>query len=418
MMGIKRIIDCILSIAAIVILFPLLIIVSILVYSKLGSPIFFTQDRVGRYGKIFKMIKFRSMLNSTDKNGELLTDSTRLTSFGRFLRGTSIDELPELINVIKGDMSLIGPRPLLVEYITRYNERQFKRHDVPPGLSGWAQINGRNLISWEKKFELDVWYVENWSLLLDIKIMLMTFSKVLKKSGINHDDNVTMEEFMGVEDKGKQMKDIVIIGAGGFAREVAWLIEDINSKNNLWNLIGYIDENLNNKGKLLNGYEVLGDFTDLKVKDKEIYYICAVGNTLTRKELSIKSEIIGLKPAILIHPSAMISKHVEIGEGTIICCSNIITVNVQIGKHVIVNLDCTIGHDVIIEDFVTILPSVNVSGAVMLEEGCNIGTGAAIVQCIRIGKSSIIGAGATVVKDIPDNCTAVGVPAKVVKSDT
>jgi sugar O-acyltransferase (sialic acid O-acetyltransferase NeuD family) len=213
------------------------------------------------------------------------------------------------------------------------------------------------------------------------------------------------------------MKDIVIIGAGGFAREVAWLIEDINSKDNLWNLIGYIDENVNNKGIDLNGYYVLGGFKDLTVRDNEIYYVCAVGDTLSRKELSIKAESIGLKPAILIHPSVMMSKHVVIGDGTIICCSNIITVNVQIGKHVIINLDCTIGHDAVIKDYVTILPSVNVSGAVILSEGSNIGTGSAIIQGKRIGENSIIGAGSVVVKDIPENCTAVGVPAKVVKSN-
>lgn len=199
MMVVKRMVDIILSIVALVVFFPLLIIVAILIRTRLGSPIFFTQYRVGKNGKIFKMIKFRSMLNSKDKSGDLLADGKRLTALGSVLRSTSIDELPELINVIRGEMSLVGPRPLLVEYITRYSKRQYRRHEVLPGLTGWAQINGRNIISWEKKFELDVWYVENWSILLDIKIILMTFGKVFKKSGINQDDNVTMEEFMGNE---------------------------------------------------------------------------------------------------------------------------------------------------------------------------------------------------------------------------
>ena len=199
MMVVKRMVDIILSIVALVVFFPLLIIVAILIRTRLGSPIFFTQYRVGKNGKIFKMIKFRSMLNSKDKSGDLLADGKRLTALGSVLRSTSIDELPELINVIRGEMSLVGPRPLLVEYITRYSKRQYRRHEVLPGLTGWAQINGRNIISWEKKFELDVWYVENWSILLDIKIIIMTFGKVFKKSGINQDDNVTMEEFMGNE---------------------------------------------------------------------------------------------------------------------------------------------------------------------------------------------------------------------------
>jgi len=211
------------------------------------------------------------------------------------------------------------------------------------------------------------------------------------------------------------MQDIVIVGAGGFAREVAWLIEDINLKNNLWNLIGYIDENLSNKGCLLNGNEVLGNFDSIKWGNENIYYICAVGDTLVRKELSEKAESIGLKPAILIHPNVIMSKYVKVGEGTIICSSNTITVNVEIGKHVIINLDCTIGHDVLIQDYVTILPSVNVSGSVILEDGSSIGTGSAIIQGKRVGINSIIGAGTVVVKDVPANCTAVGVPAKVVK---
>lgn len=195
---VKRLFDIILSIVAIVVLFPILIMVSVLVYTMLSSPIFFTQNRVGKNGKIFKMIKFRTMLNSKDKSGELLTDAERLTPLGRLLRSTSIDELPELINVIKGDMSLVGPRPLLVEYIEIYSKRQFKRHDVIPGLSGWAQINGRNAITWENKFDLDVWYVENWSILLDVKIVLLTIVKVFKRAGINQDDNVTMEKFTGM----------------------------------------------------------------------------------------------------------------------------------------------------------------------------------------------------------------------------
>jgi len=194
----KRVIDILFSLIAIIILLPFMIIISVLVYFKLGSPIFFTQERPGLNGKVFKMIKFRSMLNSTDKNGELLSDEERLTNFGKALRSTSLDELPELINVLKGDMSIVGPRPLLVEYLPLYNQRQSKRHDVRPGITGWAQINGRNAISWQRKFELDVWYIEHQSLLLDFKIILMTVGKVFKRAGINQDDNVTMGKFTGI----------------------------------------------------------------------------------------------------------------------------------------------------------------------------------------------------------------------------
>lgn len=194
---IKRTIDILASSIGLVLLSPILVIVAILVRIKLGSPIFFTQNRVGKDGKIFKMIKFRTMLDATDKWGELLPDEERLTSFGKTLRSTSLDELPELINVLKGDMSLVGPRPLLVEYIPNYSKEQWRRHNVRPGITGWAQINGRNCITWTRKFELDVWYVDNVSTFMDIKILLMTIVKVLKRDDINQSEEVTMEWFNG-----------------------------------------------------------------------------------------------------------------------------------------------------------------------------------------------------------------------------
>ena len=193
----KRIIDIIGSLAGLIILSPVFLAVSVLVYSKLGSPIFFTQERVGKDGKIFKMIKFRTMLDSTNKFGELLDDEERLTPFGKKLRSTSLDELPELINVLKGDMSLVGPRPLLVEYIPLYSKHQFRRHEVNPGITGWAQINGRNSIDWETKFDLDVEYVDKFNLIMDIKILFLTVLKVIKRDGINQEGNATMEKFTG-----------------------------------------------------------------------------------------------------------------------------------------------------------------------------------------------------------------------------
>ena len=168
---VKRTIDIVCSGLGLIVLSPILLITAVLIRIKLGSPIFFTQDRLGKDGKVFKMIKFRTMLDAVDKWGEPLPDEERMTSFGQLLRSTSIDELPELINVFKGDMSLVGPRPLLVEYKELYSPEQFRRHEVRPGITGWAQVNGRNNISWCKKFELDVWYIDNKSLLMDMKIL-------------------------------------------------------------------------------------------------------------------------------------------------------------------------------------------------------------------------------------------------------
>ena len=193
----KRFLDFILSLVAIIVLSPVFLVVAILVRTKLGSPVLFTQDRPGKNEKIFKMYKFRSMTSETDENGKLLPDDVRLTAFGKKLRFTSLDELPELFNILKGDMSIVGPRPLLVKYLPRYNEFQKHRHDVRPGLTGWAQVNGRNTISWEDKFKYDVEYTQKYSFGIDVKIIFMTIFSVLKKEGISSNSSATMEEFMG-----------------------------------------------------------------------------------------------------------------------------------------------------------------------------------------------------------------------------
>lgn len=193
----KRIIDVLGALFGIIILSPVYILVSFLVYRNLGSPIIFRQPRPGKNGKVFEMMKFRSMLDKTNKWGEVLPDEERLTSFGMKLRNTSLDELPELFNVLKGEMSLVGPRPLLVEYLELYSEEQNKRHNMKPGITGLAQINGRNSISWSEKLNYDVEYVENFNILLDIKILFMTIYKVIKKEGISQEGNVTMESFTG-----------------------------------------------------------------------------------------------------------------------------------------------------------------------------------------------------------------------------
>lgn len=197
----KRLLDLIIALSALLVLLPVIIIVAALVRLKLGSPILFTQDRPGLDGKVFKMYKFRSMTDDRDDNGELLSNEVRMTKFGKLLRSTSLDELPGLFNVIKGDMSLVGPRPLLVQYLPLYNKEQARRHDVRPGITGWAQVNGRNAISWEQKFTLDVWYVDNQSLWLDFKILLLTVRKVLIRSDINSSDNVTMSKFKGTDNE-------------------------------------------------------------------------------------------------------------------------------------------------------------------------------------------------------------------------
>lgn len=196
---VKRCLDFLLSLAALIILSPVLLLVAILVRCKLGSPILFKQKRPGLHEKIFCMYKFRTMTDAKDADGNLLPDEVRLTKFGKLLRSTSLDELPELFNILKGDMAIVGPRPLLVQYLSRYNERQHHRHDVRPGFTGLAQVNGRNSISWQEKFEWDVKYVENVSFLMDLRIIAKTVKVVLKRDGISSETSATMEEFRGNE---------------------------------------------------------------------------------------------------------------------------------------------------------------------------------------------------------------------------
>jgi len=194
---IKRLFDYLLTVPGIVVISPVIVVTTILVRLKIGTPVLFSQARPGLHGKAFRIYKFRTMTDAKDADGNLLPDAERLVPFGRFLRSTSLDELPELINVLKGEMSLVGPRPLLMEYLDLYSPEQARRHEVRPGITGWAQVNGRNTLSWEDKFKMDVWYVDNRSLWLDIKILLLTLWKTVRREGISHDGQATMSKFMG-----------------------------------------------------------------------------------------------------------------------------------------------------------------------------------------------------------------------------
>lgn len=193
----KRLLDISVAAFALIILSPLLAVVAVLVRVKLGSPIFFRQVRPGLEGRPFTLVKFRTMLDARDEHGEPRPDAERMTDFGRLLRSTSIDELPELWNVLKGEMSLVGPRPLLMHYLPLYSPEQARRHDVPPGITGWAQVNGRNAISWDEKFALDTWYADHWSLWLDLKILARTAASVVRSHGISAEGSATMPEFTG-----------------------------------------------------------------------------------------------------------------------------------------------------------------------------------------------------------------------------
>ncbi|MGH9966918.1 MAG: sugar transferase [Pyrinomonadaceae bacterium] len=195
----KRVLDLIISVPTLIVLSPVLCLIALLVRVKLGPPILFRQQRPGLRGQAFTLLKFRTMIQARDVGGNPLSDADRLTDFGKSLRSTSLDELPELFNVVRGDMSIVGPRPLLMEYLPRYSQEQARRHEIKPGLTGWAQINGRNALTWERKFALDVWYVENLSLLVDLRIIAITVVKVLRREGISEAQHATAREFLGKE---------------------------------------------------------------------------------------------------------------------------------------------------------------------------------------------------------------------------
>jgi lipopolysaccharide/colanic/teichoic acid biosynthesis glycosyltransferase len=195
----KRVFDICLAIGALILLSPLFAVIAVVVRVQLGHPVFFRQQRPGLHGKPFRIYKFRTMTNVCDSQGELLSDAQRLTALGRFLRSTSMDELPELFNVLRGEMSIVGPRPLLMQYLDRYTTEQMRRHEVKPGITGWAQVNGRNAITWEDTFGFDTWYVDNQSLRLDLKIIAMTMLQILKREGINQPGQATAKEFEGAK---------------------------------------------------------------------------------------------------------------------------------------------------------------------------------------------------------------------------
>ena len=198
---IKRFFDLLFSLSFLLILSPLILFLMILIRLKLGKSVFFRQERGGRHGRIFNIIKFKSMLNNCDTDNHLLPDEQRLTPFGRFLRRSSLDEVPSLFNVIRGDMSLVGPRPFIADYLEHYNDYQKTRHKVQPGITGWAQVNGRNAISWEQKFDLDIWYVEPQRMFLDIKIFWLTFQRLIKPKDIHNEGHATMPRFMGTQNE-------------------------------------------------------------------------------------------------------------------------------------------------------------------------------------------------------------------------
>ena len=405
----KRIMDCTLALIGILILSPLFIVLGLFVRVKLGSPVIFKQPRPGKDERSFIMVKFRTMTDERDERGVLLPNDQRMTKFGKLLRATSLDELPELYNVLKGEMSLVGPRPLLEEYLPLYNDEQKKRHRVRPGITGWAQVNGRNAISWDEKFRYDLDYVENHSFLMDMKILFLTVKKVFVREGIQFQEKKGPTKFQG------NHESIYVIGSGGFCKQVIEIIEEINRKTPTYTLLGILDDDPDRKGKDLLGVPILGtpeEYLKAAPKNggKDIFAVIAIGNGKIRQRIAERYPHVGW--VNLIHPKTVITKHLKIGVGNIICGGTVINPMTEIKNHCNINIGNTLGHDVTLEDYVTLMPGCRVSGEVTIGKRSLLGTGSIVLQGCTLAEDITLGAGALATKDLKKTGIYIGMPAK------
>ena len=403
----KRFFDLTLIFLSLPVLIPVFIVVAVLVRVKLGDPVFFSQERPGKDAKPFKMFKFRSMTDERDGKGDLLPNTVRLTKFGNLLRSTSLDELPGLWNVLKGEMSLIGPRPLLMTYVPLYSPEQSRRHQMHPGITGWAQVNGRNAISWEDKFKYDAWYVDNHTLWLDIKIIWLTIKKVIERDGISAEGGVIMPRFTG----SKTSNELIVIGASGFGKEVVWLAERAG-----YAVKGFLDDKPELAGRSFYSLPVLGKVSDWQ-DFCDLDFVVAVASPRIRKTIVSKMKNEGSPNFVtLIDPDASIVREsLQLGEGVIICAGTVCTADVRIDAFVIINKLCSIGHDVTVNSFSTLAPKAMIGGHVILGECSEVGANACVKQGVSVASGALVGMGSVVIKNLTENTVVVGNPSRLLK---
>lgn len=397
----KRLFDLAVAIPLIVIFAPILLITAVLVRINLGSPVLFRQERPGRGGRLFRICKFRTMTDARDAQGNLLYDDKRLTAFGRLLRASSMDEVPELWNVLIGQMSLVGPRPLKVRYLPMYSPEQARRHDVTPGVTGWAQVNGRNAVDWDERFRLDVWYVDNQSFWLDLCILVRTFTTLFSRKGITAEGHVSMPDFEG-------SKRIVVIGAGGHGKVVVSTLQAAGVT-----VDAVYDDNQLRWGQQILGVPVQGPISEIVANPHRFKGIVGIGDAVTRERMV---ESLPIEWLTAIHPTAVIHPSVKIGQGTVVFAGAVVQPNAAVGQHVIVNTSASIDHDCVIGDFVGIGPGTHLSGTVQVGDRCLLGTGSCVLPNIRIGTDATIGAGTVVIRDTPSGSTVVGPSPRVIRT--
>lgn len=404
----KRLFDLGVALAALVMLFPLLLVTALAVAVDSGFPVFFVQWRAGREGRRFLIFKFRTMYQKSTQTDFVVAgdNDPRITRVGRVLRRFSLDELPQLFNVIKGDMSIVGPRPTLPYQVERYDSRQRRRLLVRPGITGWAQVNGRNLLSWREKIELDLWYIDHYSFWLDLKIILKTLAVVFRRQEVyttRLDDDISA------------MEKVVIIGAGGHGRVVADILALSRKPGEI---LGFVDDNTVTWGRQVAGLPVLGGVS--KIRELSLQYpallvVVAVGDNAARQKIAAELSGYGIKFTSAVHPQAVVAGDVTVGAGTVVMAGAVINTGAVIGSHVIINTASTVDHDCVVEDFAHISPGANLGGGVWVGEGAHVGIGAAILPGRKVGCRALVGAGAVVVEDIPPEVVAMGVPARVTR---
>ena len=375
------------------------------------GPVLFRQERIGRNGEPFTVLKFRTMI---DEPNPIFPDATRITTAGRFLRRFSLDELPQLINVAQGDMSIVGPRPTLAYQVERYDDHQRRRLEVRPGLTGLAQVSGRNALSWTERIELDVTYVETRSIPLDISIIVRTAKALLGGEGVDgHPTDDALADIPPTRPHPVTLRRFVIVGAGGHGREVLDIVEAMGRREDF---AGFVDDSVTDPKALqrLEGRQtsVVGSIEWLASATE--HYVIGIGSSEARRR--IEAKLAGGPPGrealVLVHPSASLGSRVDLAPGVIVGAHATLTTNLAIGRHSHVNVGCAVQHDSTLGDYVTVSPGVFINGDVTIGNDVFIGTGAVIARGRTIGDGSVIGAGAVVLDDVARGSRVFGVPAR------
>ena len=408
----KRALDIIGSAVLLLVTLPLQAAVAVAVAAVNGRPVLFTQERPGLHGEIFRLRKFRSM-RAERFPGE--PDAARLTRLGRFLRASSLDELPELWNVLRGDMSLVGPRPLLVQYLSLYTPEQARRHEVRPGITGLAQASGRNALSWEEKFELDLQYVDSISLATDLRILVRTLLQVLRRTGVSSNGHATAPAFAGSGGGGMTTTPLIVVGASGFGRETLDVIAAHNAAHPeaAFEVVGVLDDapsHVNLRRLSKRGIRHLGGIGEALASMAPQQYVLAIGAPAVRERLVEQFDAAGWAAATVVHPATSIGTMQDWADGVVICGGVELSTNVRLGRHVHINPNATVGHDAVLGDFVSVNPAATISGEVTVARRTLVGAAAIVLQGLTVGSDTVVGAGSVVTKTVPDGVIVKGVP--------